>query len=96
MRKPQGYSQITGRGLVGLTDPGLASLHRDKECDTFTCKHCNTIVFVPPLTDPANMGGLCKICMGLICPACCDKGCSPFEAQLEAQLTRAHRLREYV
>ena len=96
MRKPQGYSQMWGRGLNGLADPGLAALHKDGECDTFTCAHCNCIVHVPPLTDPANIGGMCKVCFALICPACTDlRACSPFESKLEAQLTRAHRMREY-
>lgn len=96
MRRPQGYSQIWGTGLSNLDDPGLAALHRDKECDTFTCAHCNSIVHVPPLTDPADIGGLCRVCDGLICPACTDlRACAPFEAKLERQLTRALRMRDY-
>jgi len=97
MRRPQGYSQMWGPGLAHLTDPGLAALHKDGECDTFTCAHCNSVVFVPPFTDPADIGGGCRICDGLICNKCVDlRACSPFEAKLERQLERAHRMRGYV
>ncbi len=96
MRRPQGYARLFGPGLDGVTDQGIAALQRDKECDTFTCAHCNRVVHVPALTDPANIGGLCKQCMGFICPACVEKAaCTPFESKLEAQLTRAARLKDY-
>ncbi len=97
MRNAQGYARLFGPGLDNVSDPGQAALNRDGECDTFTCKHCNCVVHVPAMTDPSNIGGMCRQCMGLICPNCVNVGaCTPFEAQIEAQLTRAARLREYI
>ena len=97
MRNSQGYSQLFGPGLDGLKDPGLAALQKDKEADTFTCGHCNCVTHVPANTDAANIGGLCKVCMAFVCPKCASLGiCSPFEKQLELQLTREYRMREYV
>jgi len=52
--------------------------------DTFTCAHCQYITVVKPRMDPADMGGLCKQCMGLICRACVAYGqCTTWEAQME-------------
>lgn len=66
-----------------------------RECDTFTCQHCNTIVPVRPLCPPNEMpGGQCKGCMGLICTKCYAKGgCDHIEKKLERQerLGRWHR-----
>ena len=72
MRKPGGYSIIT--------DPAFASA---READTFTCYHCQKIIFVKPLCDPAEMGGRCTICDKLICKHCVGNGCDPFERKLE-------------
>lgn len=82
MRKPGGYAVWTDAdGQV-------------KETDTFTCHHCQFVVFVPARTDPANLGGLCKQCMGLICPTCVAKGiCTPFEKALEQMEARGRFLR---
>ena len=81
MRSPQGYAVISGpEGIV--------------EADTYSCKHCQRIVHVPPRCDPADLGGLCKMCMGLICPACVNEGaCAPFEKKLELyeKANRFHR-----
>lgn len=71
MRRPGGYSVIT--------EPGKA----DVEADTFTCGHCNRIVFVTPMMDAANMGGRCTVCDTLICPRCVGKGCDPLEEKLK-------------
>jgi len=54
------------------------------ERDTFTCAHCNSVVFVQPRADPATMGGFCRSCMKLICPKCAGKPCAPFQKQIEA------------
>ena len=55
-----------------------------REWSTFTCQHCNKVVRVPMHADPAEIGGLCKVCMGLVCPRCAGLGrCDPFEAKLE-------------
>lgn len=77
MRKPQGYATIV--------DPGGPT----KEADTFTCRHCQHIVTVRPLMDAAEMGGLCKVCMSLICKVCVGQGtCTPWERQMEEMEAR--------
>lgn len=82
MLKPGGYAVWT------QADGGIV------ERDSFTCRHCQFVVFVPPRTDPANLGGLCKQCMGLICPKCTAKGtCTPFELALEKMEARDRFLR---
>lgn len=70
MRNPGGYSIVI--------EPGK----RDVEHDTFTCKHCCKVVFVKPMCDPADMGGRCTCCNGLICKHCVGKGCDPLEEKL--------------
>ena len=95
MRNPTGYASVVGAG-VGHADPGLSSLDQWGECDTYTCKHCNKIVHVPVRADPADIGGLCKQCYGLICPQCLSKGnCTPWEAQMERMEAREAALRSY-
>lgn len=83
MRKPGGYGVTT-------FDCGQV-----KETDTFTCAHCNRINFVKPKERPEDLGGLCKVCMGLICSACLDLGCTPFEKKLEQQEAAYHARRSY-
>jgi hypothetical protein len=75
MRRAQGYGLTTMDGKV------------IEEEDSFTCVHCNTIVFVKPKQDPAEMGGVCRLCSGLspayICQHCEGLGtCDPFEKKL--------------
>ena len=84
MRKPQGYAVLyDGDGAIA-------------ERDTFTCGHCNCVVHVKPQADPADVGGLCKCCMTLICPRCVQTGvCDPLEKKLERQEARYHALRSY-
>ena len=65
------------------------------EFDTFTCKHCCHVVHVKVRQRPEDLGGLCKQCMGLICSECVDKGCTPFEKQLELVEARDRALRSY-
>lgn len=66
------------------------------ECDTFTCTHCNTVVFVRPKTDPASLGGFCRLCYKHICGPCADKGvCTPFEKKLE-EVEARDRLRRSI
>jgi len=62
-------------GYATIVDPVLGT----KEQDTFTCVHCNNIVHVAPYLDPASVGGLCRVCGGLICSSCVGKGCDPIE-----------------
>ena len=64
------------------------------ERSTFSCAHCNRIVIVKPKCDPADLGGLCKQCMKLICPGCHDRGnCDPLEKKLERAEARDRFLR---
>jgi len=95
MRKPQGYATVVGdlrNGTPTVIDHGIR--HTEGEIDTFVCNHCNRVVHVPPRQDAANIGGLCKCCMNLICARCVDKGtCIPFERKLEEAEAR-QRLRD--
>ena len=72
MLRPGGYARID--------DPECAPV----EMDTFTCAHCNRITHVKARRRPEDIGGLCKQCMGLICPACVGEPCVPFLKRLEA------------
>lgn len=82
MRKPHGYATLT-------SEDGVA------ECDTTTCAHCNAITHIRPKQDPSTIGGLCKICMGLICPRCVGGECVPFVKKLEEWEARNEALRSY-
>jgi len=79
-------------GYAITTEPGKS----DVEEDTFTCCHCNCIVFVKHRCDPAEMGGFCRLCMKHVCKACNAKGeCAPFERKLE-ELEARDRFRRAV
>lgn len=94
MRNSQGYAQIIGPGLPEQVDPGLASLNKLGECDTYTCGHCQRVTHVPVQVDPANCGALCRTCDTLICAHCASlKVCYPFEQKLQEQLDRLERMR---
>jgi len=65
-----------------------------QEHETFTCAHCQRIVHVPPRAAPASLGGVCKQCMGLVCPACVAAAqCDPFEKKLGRAEARSRFLR---
>jgi len=75
MQRPQGYASWVGP--------------EGAECDTFTCAHCNKVVFVAllrvvaegatqtilvlPKRDPNDCGGFCLKCMNHLCGPCADK-----------------------
>jgi hypothetical protein len=82
MRNPGGYLQISCDGVV-------------HERDSFTCNHCNRVSFVKPKQDPADLGGLCKTCMGLICSACVGQECRTLMARIEAAEASYHARRSY-
>lgn len=68
----------------------------ESHTDTFTCGHCNGIVLVDGTARAEDVGGMCRLCMTLTCPACTDKGaCDPFEKKLERTEARYHALRSY-
>lgn len=98
MRNPGGYSIITTPVSQIANFDGLRceevkmGMH---ETDTFTCYHCNHVVHVKPRMDPADLGGLCKSCMKLICPQCLNGGCTPFEKAIEALEKKQIALRSY-
>lgn len=82
MRSPGGYA-------VWTRDDG-----RTVEMDSMTCGHCQFVTFIPAGADPADLGGLCKVCMRLICARCTAKGsCTPFEQALEKSEARGRFLR---
>jgi hypothetical protein len=84
MRRAQGYATIT--------EPGK----RLVEMDTCQCGHCQRLTHVKPKQDPAELGGLCKCCMRLICGPCVDKGtCDVFEKKLERAEASYHARRSY-
>ena len=70
MRNPGGY-------LITTYADG-----RTTELDSFTCSHCNTVVFVNPRCDPTDLGGRCTCCDKLICKFCVGKSCVPIEEHL--------------
>jgi len=79
MRRPTGYAM--------LVDPWA----RVQECDTFTCAHCQRIVFVKPGASASDCGGWCGQCAKPICGPCAGKGeCTPFLKKLE-QYERGRR-----
>lgn len=78
MRNPGGYSIVT--------DPVMGT----REEDTFTCRHCGTVVFVKPFCDPADMGGRCTCCDALICKNCVGKGCDHIEKKLQRMESRRY------
>jgi len=77
-------------GYAVIIDPSMGV--PKKEFDTFTCTHCNTIVFcrATPNVPKPDIGGFCRLCYKHICGACADKGtCDPFEKKLERAERRA-------
>lgn len=88
-------AQPGSKALGFLTVYGEGKIVR--ECDTFTCQHCNTIVPVPPMAKGNDMpGGQCKGCMGLVCTQCYDKGgCDHIEKKLERFERRSRWHRQY-
>lgn len=82
MRNPHGCLILSGEG-------------GETHCDTFKCGHCQKIVPVPPKCAAEKLGGQCKVCMALVCPACYRLGrCDPFEKKLERIESRSRFLRQ--
>ena len=66
-----------------------------KEEDSFTCGHCQKVTFVKPGQRADDLGGLCKVCMNLICPECVDLMiCEPFEEKLKKSEAKARFSRQ--
>lgn len=80
------------RGVLFATSPEGV-----REAATFTCYHCNAIRVVPHGQRGEDIGGLCKQCMGVICPACVARmTCTPWEKQMEAMEARDRARRSYM
>ena len=80
MRNPGGYAFSF--------DPGGLR----QEADTFTCFHCNKVVVVKPKCNPDDLGGMCRLCVKMICPDCVNEGsCAPFEKKLDRIEKEARR-----
>ncbi len=96
MRKPGGWLSISApdkRSQRVILNGTVVS--DEKEADTFSCGHCQRVVVVKPMQDPADVGGLCKCCMTLICPQCYGLGaCTPIEKKIEQQEDRGRFLRQ--
>ena len=84
MRNPGGYAV--------LTDPDKGVVERD----TVTCKHCQKLTHVKPKQRPEDLGGLCFVCMGLICSNCVGKPCDPMEEKLKRAEASYHARRSYL
>jgi hypothetical protein len=73
------------------TESGPDGTHHE---DFYVCCHCQRGTVVSPREDPANLGGLCKVCMRMICTRCVSKGgCDPWEEQMERMEARQRFLR---
>jgi len=95
MRNPGGYVTIDApdKQSQRIVLNGTV-IDSEKEVDTFSCAHCQLVVAVKPMCDPADMGGLCKSCMGLICSHCYDIGtCTPIMKKIEQDEDRSRFLR---
>ncbi len=67
-----------------------------QEASTFTCHHCCKVVMVKPKCNPDDLGGMCRLCMKMICPTCVDLGtCDPVEKKLDRAEARDKALRSY-
>jgi hypothetical protein len=96
MRRPGGYGHVLGCDGPSAQLKDAYGREIPPECDSFTCGHCNTVVFVRPKEKPEDTGGMCYQCWGLVCPKCVEKAtCRPFEKALEAIEARADALRSY-
>ena len=87
MRKPGGY-------FIAADPYGPAIEH-----DTFTCHHCNRVIFVNAFQDPTERGGCCPRCVRLICKDCVNvamrgKTCDPWEEKMARMEARYMFLRD--
>lgn len=96
--KPQGHAEIVSpeRGVANLDRLRCEEIGAGTtEYDTMVCNHCNSITHVKARMRPEDIGGLCKQCMGLICPRCLDGPCVPFAKKLDMAEKREIALRSY-
>lgn len=87
-----GVGRERAQGYATISDPDKGMI----ECDTFTCNHCQQIVFVRPKNRASDDGAMCKMCMQLICQRCLDDGrCIPFLKKLDIQERQEYIRRSY-
>ena len=84
MLRPQGYAVFTDKETGKKT-----------EYDTVTCRHCQRMFHVGPKQRPEDVGGLCFVCMGLICKECVGKGCDEIQRKLDRAEASYHARRSY-
>lgn len=65
---------------------------RTRTCKTITCCHCNNVTIIQQGAKAEDCGGFCLRCMQPTCKGCADKGCTPFERELERQEARGRLL----
>jgi len=96
MRNPGSYLSVSAEDKLFRKIRFQGKIIEDaEEVDCFTCQHCNKIVPVKPMCDPADAGGLCKQCMGLICEQCYGKrDCTPLMKKIEQVEDKARFLRQ--
>lgn len=82
MNKARGYALFDINGRI-------------VEAETFTCRHCQALVVIPPKSPPQNMGGYCYSCDALTCQPCAEKPCEHFEKKLERVEASYHARRSY-
>src|SRR5262249_41460565 len=87
MRNPGGHAQIFNPHAETVANLDRVSkqliCEGVTEFDTFTCGHCNRVIHVPVRQRPEDIGGLCKVCMRLVCPTCVGHACDVIERKLE-------------
>ena len=85
MLRPGGYALVLDPDAKG----GVAL-----ERDTFSCSHCQRVVFVTPFAAASECGGWCGNCAKPVCGDCADRGvCVPWERVMERIEARDRFLR---
>lgn len=85
-----GTTQGRQRGFVEVSGPTGTETY-----ETFTCGHCGNIKKVPQRARPEDLGGVCRLCMSMICGGCCTTGkCDPLEAKIKRQEDRSRFLKQ--
>lgn len=98
MRLPQGYAVIVSPEPAKVNFDGLRCEEISAgtfEADTFSCVHCNRVVHVKARANIDEFGSMCRNCMKMVCPACANGPCIPFEKRLQIMEDRDRTLRSY-
>lgn len=95
MRRAGGYGQLICFEDHAATAKDSFGRVIGKEHDSFSCKHCNRVVFVNAREKAEDLGGFCKVCTGLICGPCVGKGCDVLEEKLRRAEAKQDARRSY-